>query len=78
MILAKRSRAAIGVRGGVLTPPPPFAVTKMEITLAFTKMFKLHNFPSERFVILKFLFYLACFSFCRCQFKLIYIKHTSI
>ena len=62
IIFAKRSRrAAIGVRGGG-SAPPPFAFTKMEITFAFTKLFKLPNFPSERFVILKFLFFYLAFA----------------
>ena len=75
MIFAKRSRAAIGVRGGVL--PPSIAVRKMEITFAFTKMFKLTNFPSERFVILKFRFLIWPVSVL-VSVHLNYIKHTSI
>ena len=55
IIFAKRSRrAAIGVRGGGSAPPP--------LPFAFTKMFKLPNFPSERFVILKFLFFYLAFA----------------
>ena len=71
MILAKRSRAAIGVH------LHPFAVTKIEITLTFTKMFKLTNFPSERFVILKFRFLIWPVSVF-VSVHINYIKHTSI